>query len=377
MRGAVGHFADGVLQLRNYVHSGNVRITAEDAAGTVRTLFEGDPDGSAQVYYDGSIILQTNAGIMQLRSVGSTDAEARYILGEHADGTDRWRIGNVSAATLNIQNLIQGGQVRIEGEPTGGGTSRMILANPDSDMSFYYPGTDDIRLQMRPSGVMRVLSDGNLDTEGRAVHLTHGDATLRGEFGYTTSSDLNIIQRIHGALIRVYAEDAAGVLREMIRADGDARAQLGYAGTFVFRTNNEDLAGESSGAEVVDHEGNWHDVGFNVLPLFNDDVNDTLEAMHTGAINIIELAADKTVTLEANTAGDFQVGSVAHFANLSTANDYIVAEGTGTTLFYIEPGSGAVDTTGGATIGPGGVATIYRRSATDYWIWGSEITYTP
>ena len=33
-----------VLRVRNLVHGGNVNLEAEDAGGTLRTLFDGDPD---------------------------------------------------------------------------------------------------------------------------------------------------------------------------------------------------------------------------------------------------------------------------------------------------------------------------------------------
>lgn len=130
----------------------------------------------------------------------------------------------------------------------------------------------------------------------------------------------------------------------------------------------------TTSAKFLKRNGVFWDVGFNALPLFNDDVSDTLDPQHSGALNIKETTTAVTLTLEANTGLTFPVNHVTHVANVGSANNYVINEGTGTTLYLVEPGTGLVDTAGGCTLGPGGFATIWRRSSTDYWIFGSEIT---
>ena len=81
-----------------------------------------------------------------------------------------------------------------------------------------------------------------------------------------------------------------------------------------------------------------------------------------------------TLTLESSGSQDFPIDGITTVLNAGTAGDYTITEGSGTTLYYVEPGTGRVDTAGGCTVGPGGVATIWRQSSTIYYIWGSEIT---
>lgn len=93
-----------------------------------------------------------------------------------------------------------------------------------------------VRANVPGTGILRVYSNGDTDTEARRIELAHADGTVRAEWGFTTTSDMNFIQRIHGGLIRIYAEDTGGVIREMIRAAGDNDVNLGQAGVFVART---------------------------------------------------------------------------------------------------------------------------------------------
>jgi hypothetical protein len=84
-------------------------------------------------------------------------------------------------------------------------------------------------------------------------------------------------------------------------------------------------------------------------------------------------ATSYTLTLEANTSTDFPVDGIVTVVNAGSS-DYTITEGTGTTLYYVDPGTGRTDTAGGCVVGAGGVATIWRQAAAVYYIWGSEIT---
>ena len=145
-------------------------------------------------------------------------------------------------------------------------------------------------------------------------------------------------------------------------------------GVETFVTQQYNGSGNTTGAQVRGHDNVLYDVGLNQLPLFNINASDTLEAQHCGAITGTDNTTAYTLTLAASGDTDFPVGGVATIVNGGTSGNYTVNEGSGTTLYFVEPGSGLVDTAGGCTIGPGGTATLWRRSTTEYWIWGSEIT---
>lgn len=71
-RGAVGFSGDDILRLRNNVHGGHLILGAETAGGSVVTLFEGDPDGAADLRFAG-----TQAIVTQDRTANGTVTGAR------------------------------------------------------------------------------------------------------------------------------------------------------------------------------------------------------------------------------------------------------------------------------------------------------------
>ena len=157
-------------------------------------------------------------------------------------------------------------------------------------------------------------------------------------------------------------------------AGGLAIADLSFSSVTEVSAQDHTATGATSGATVKDHGGTARDIGYNTLSDFNYNASDVLEASHAGAMCFTDNTTAYTLTLAASSSLDFPVDAVTQVVNAGTSGDYTITEGASTTLYYITPGTGRVDTAGGCTIGPGGVASIWRQSATVYYIWGSEIT---
>jgi len=147
-----------------------------------------------------------------------------------------------------------------------------------------------------------------------------------------------------------------------------------HNGISAFQTQTYNGTGVTSSAYVYDHGNTARDIGFNILPAFNSNTSDTLEARHCGAANYKNNTTAYTLTLASSSDLDFPPGGITTIVNGGSSGNYTINEGTSTTLYYLEPGVGLTDTAGGCTVGPGGVATIWRVSSTVYYIWGSEIT---
>lgn len=79
-------------------------------------------------------------------------------------------------------------------------------------------------------------------------------------------------------------------------------------------------------------------------------------------------AAYTVTTEDSGSTTNWEVGTAIQVL-APTAGTITIAEGTGTTLFEAD----GTDTVGGGTL-TAGVVTIYRASATDYYIWGSGFT---
>lgn len=196
------------------------------------------------------------------------------------------------------------------------------------------------------------------------MELLNGYLMMRDGWSYRAydSTDADYIEMDH--------DGTQGVITT---GSGDGEIQLKAGGVTRIETQWAEGTGNTTSLKVYHHTGSQYDVGLNVLPVFNDDTSDTLEERHCGAINIKDNPTALTLTLEASSGTNFPIYGVTRIVNNASGN-YTISEGIGTTLYYIKPGVGLTDTAGGCTVGPGGVATIWRRSGSVYWIWGSEIT---
>ena len=137
--------------------------------------------------------------------------------------------------------------------------------------------------------------------------------------------------------------------------------------------------GNTSGASVLDHGATPRDVGFNDLRLVADNPASVAVAeQHIGGCIFADDNTGFTVTLPTSTSS-FPVGGVVTIVNANSTGNITVSDaGASYTLFYLD-GSTRTDVLTSCTVGPGGVATLMRTSATGsttpcYVIWGSGIT---
>ena len=258
------------------------------------------------------------------------------------------------------------------------GASLVILDSTDtdfvgikhdgSDAVFDFVGTThvDFGSVNRPTGYYRFTNDSSNDVR---IILNDAGTELSWFRAVPTSTEIRCL--IHGGFVELIGEDVGGNARILLHADPDNRVDLYYAGLVEFATQDHSSTGNTSGANVVDTSGMVRDVGFNVLPVFNSDASDTLEAGHCGKRNELTGANNATLTLEASGTTDFPVEGVTHVQ--TDTGTYTITEGAGTTLFVLQPGVGRTDSAGGATVGPGGFATIIRKSTTEYEMFGSSV----
>lgn len=131
--------------------------------------------------------------------------------------------------------------------------------------------------------------------------------------------------------------------------------------------------GNVSGCKVADHAGTMQFVGFNTMPTFNFNASDTLEAQHCGKMTGKTNTTSYTLTGPADTDLDFPVGGVCVVANFGSSTAYTIQD-TASCTMYVLDGASVTDIAGTASIASGGIATLYRYSASAIYIWGSGIT---
>jgi len=227
-------------------------------------------------------------------------------------------------------------------------------------------------LEMEETGGLTIYENGAADVD--SVNIQHDGADVR-------VTEVGATQFIFDA-VGVAVEQAASTNQLQLSCIGsiarvatssavDLRLQRAGIDQFFLQSNT--ATGNTTGAQVKDHGAILHDVGFNDLRIFNDNVDDTLEAQHAGQMCFKDAATARTLTLASNVDLDFPVETMTTVVNAFTSGNYTVNEGASTTLYVLD-GTTRVDSAGGITIGPGGVVNIWRESATVYYCWGSGIT---
>lgn len=156
----------------------------------------------------------------------------------------------------------------------------------------------------------------------------------------------------------------------------NGETRMYYNGAEGIRTQDKTATGITSSGAVYDQPATLLDIGFNLLPAFNFNASDTLEASHCGHVTG-KNNTTTTYTLTGPTSSDvdFPVGGVATVMNLGASGNYTIADTATCTMYYMDASSGAVtDIAGSGTLAPGGTITLYRYSTTAIYIAGGGFT---
>ena len=159
-----------------------------------------------------------------------------------------------------------------------------------------------------------------------------------------------------------------------IRGTENSTLDLYFAGVVEAQTANSDNAGATSGLKATDHNQQLRFVGYQdaVVKSFIADM--TLDEMDVGNMLYKDVStASLDIILPSSTTA-FPLGSIAHFINAGNSAVTINASSQTRTLYWQD---GATRTGGASTnrtVAYGGVISIWRHSATIYYIWGSGIS---
>jgi len=150
--------------------------------------------------------------------------------------------------------------------------------------------------------------------------------------------------------------------------------QLGAATLNAIRTQVYNSTGITSAGKVLDHSAVEQDIGFNLLPAFNINASDTLEAAHCGHLTGKTNTTSYTLTGPSNTDFDFPIGGMCTVANFGSSVNYTIADTATCTMYYMDGSAAPVDIAGSGTLAPGGVINLYRYDANTIYIWGFGFT---
>lgn len=244
-----------ILQIQNRMHGGAVLLSGERASdGAVRNIVQGDPDTNVDLYNpaDNAIRMQMQSGGI-VRSLGDINTatppvgEAVTAQTKFYDAQNANELGSVGYQASNIlalTNRMHGGPIRLGGEDVAGVFRTIFEGDPDGCAAIYFAGLIRARSD---ANAFTIRSDGNVDTENRRLDFAHQDGTLRADVGYNGSNTFEIVNRIHGAAIKIAGEDAGGVERIIVNADPDL--------TTILRADTDLILQADAGVVAVKYSG--------------------------------------------------------------------------------------------------------------------------
>jgi hypothetical protein len=248
----------------------------------------------------------------------------------------------------------------------------LSLIQSSGDEFIIRNGINDM-WSIQETGGMTIFEDGPVDTDNLNISLDGTDAI----FAFTGAAD---VQYTGGVRLQIFQSASSNAIQlqcvagqAIIGSTSGIHLEIQHSGVVAIQTQLGSATGNTAWAVINDNASVSHDIGFNDLRVFNDNVSDTLEAGHAGQVAFKDATTARTLTLAAVGDLDFPVGAMTTVINAFATTDYTITEGATTTLFYLD-GSTVIDTAGGAVVGPGGVANIWREAAGVYYIWGTGIT---
>jgi hypothetical protein len=131
-------------------------------------------------------------------------------------------------------------------------TDLAFTSSVNAGATLYYNG--ETRLVTGANGVTSVYSSGSTDSETRRIEYKQQNGTIRAEVGYDINAPTTFLieNQIHGGLVKINAENAAGAAKNLFTGDPDGDSVLYYAGTATVTAGSAGLTvvGDLTGTTI-------------------------------------------------------------------------------------------------------------------------------
>lgn len=326
---------------------------------------------------DGRITFETGASENNLYSSTSGFASwaplklnASQLIFASSGSIERMRInsdGNVCIGSTNAWaklNIDGAGANRVA---FGGPTGALYVGYDGATNALQVASNSAITFQSGPgyNERMRITSDGGCEFLTQ-YGLQHYNAAAGADskrwswdLGSTSLSLLAVNDAFNNASPAILFERSGFSISQV---------SLYSSGAQQFFTQNNAASGKTTGAQVRHADNGYYDVGLNVMPQVVTSASSlTFDRSHVG-VALLFNGSTSTWTTPASSDTSMPLGSVITLINLGSGN-ITIAAGSGSSIERYD-GAGSPDS-GSRTLAPGGVATLWRRSANVFCLWGN------
>jgi hypothetical protein len=369
----------GGLQLSVLATTADVQISQTDSSGIVEDVWLNlERNGAVTLYHNNVVSLATYTDNLTGIEVGSS-------------GSNQLRIRPWDATDSDIDGLLSGSTFGGLVEGTASGHMVIGVRGNDSNDSFAVVGTDDgdavydtLMIHAAAGGAATLYYDGTskLATTSLGVSIDNGTgsalllvtgADAEGDDGGQINlegagTDTYVALDNYNGIIRLLVNDASQI---GLQSEPSGAVTLYYSGTAEFVTQNSDASYNTSGAQVKDHSGTYQDVGFNVMPVVEQDTSTTLDEADVGKMLHRDATGDATYTLPSGTSGAVPpVGALVMLTN-ENGTGTVTVSAAGTLRWFNGDGT---PSTGNRTLAEGGVCSMYHYANTEWWVWGTGLS---
>lgn len=177
--------------------------------------------------------LTAASGVAALRSDGSTDAEARQLQLQHADGTQRASFGQETGIDLIIRNNIEDGEFQVFNENAFvAGQTLLMAGNSENGMRFFAYDNEQV-LQCIDFGIeVRGNSDEDGDPtvanedQNAIIQFANFSGAFIGSLGWEVTPDMIWRNQQRGGGFDTLMIDSSGLIRSMIDSDPDGITRI-------------------------------------------------------------------------------------------------------------------------------------------------------
>jgi len=285
--------------------------------------------------------------------------------------------GNLTISSGDL--TLSSGNVGVTGTATISGlvTASAALTVTTGNLTVS-SGNVDITGTLTASGL--VTASAALTVTTGALTVSAGDVSITGskivmDPGADEEVFLKLIHNSGGAQFGLDSASGNMQIRQLSNADVDeqvwvsgtldAGASLYFGGNEKLVTTLETATGFGTGAKVRDGLDTFQPVGYNVMPLYSHDTVDAFDLAHNGMVWHKNSSTSRVWTINSDTT--IPVGATYLIVN-EGSETIVLTDGTITALKWFD--GGAVTTSATVTVGTGGVATLYKKTDSEWWVWG-------
>jgi len=243
------------LRLRSFEHGGLFRLEGEDAGGTNRLIFVGDPDGSVELYQGGSLaVATTSEGLTTTVAGGGNNGEVRIT---DADGEtlSLFKVGGTGDAL--VRNNEDGGELELQATDSAGSVQSLFVGDPDGSANLYYDGS--LAMDTFAEGIQ--IRDASGSSSPHIRWFSSGANVT--DAWQNTSSGFLIDQRAHGGYVRLRSENNAGAMTDLLWADPDGSVDLYHDGAIAAMTASRGMVFRDPSVGATDISRIWADAAQN------------------------------------------------------------------------------------------------------------------